>query len=95
MLTVAEIKNSITDIAVKYPIKKLSLFGSYASGNADNDSDIDMLVEFTSPNVSLFLLFDIKEEIESKLNKDVDLIHAPIDEDSLIKIKKVVDIYEQ
>ena len=95
MLTVAEIKNSITDIVAKYPIKRLSLFGSYASGNADNDSDIDMLVEFTSPNVSLFLLSDIKEEIESKLNKDVDLIHAPIDEDSLIKIDKVVDIYEQ
>ncbi len=95
MLTVTEIKNSITDIVVKYPIKKLSLFGSYASGNADNDSDIDMLVEFTSPNVSLFLLSDIKKEIESKLNKDVDLIHAPIDDDSLIKIDKVVDIYEQ
>jgi predicted nucleotidyltransferase len=54
-----------------------------------------MLVEFFAPNVSLFMLSDIKEEMKSKLKKEVDLIHAPIGEDSLIRIDKVVDIYEQ
>ena len=54
-----------------------------------------MLVEFFAPNVSLFMLSDIKEEMESKLKKEVDLIHAPIGEDSLIRINRVVDIYEQ
>ena len=52
-------------------------------------------MEFLSANVSLFMLYDIKEEIESKLHKEVDLIHAPIDENSLLKINKVVKIYEQ
>lgn len=95
MLTISEIKSSIFDIAARYPIKKLSLFGSYAFGNPKEDSDVDMLVEFIAPNISLFMLSEIKEEIESRLKKRVDLIHAPIEEDSLIKIDKVVEIYEQ
>jgi len=95
MLTFGEIKDSVSGIAVKYPIKKLSLFGSYADGSAKDESDIDLLIEFSSPYVSLFLLCDIKNEIESKLNTVVDLIHAPIDEDSFIKIDRVIDIYEQ
>ena len=95
MLTISEIKNSISDIVIKYPIKKISLFGSYADGSANEESDIDILVEFLPSNVSLFLLSDIKNEIESRLNKEVDLLHAPVDEYSLIEINKVVDIYEQ
>ncbi|MPW26154.1 nucleotidyltransferase domain-containing protein [Alkalibaculum sp. M08DMB] len=95
MFTVKDIRESINDIVVNYPIKKISLFGSYADGSANEDSDIDLLVEFLSSNVSLFMLFDIKDEIENKLQKQVDLIHAPIDENTLIKINKVINIYEQ
>ena len=95
MLTVTNIRESVDDIIVKYPIKKISLFGSYADGNANEDSDIDLLVEFLTADVSLFMLYDIKEEIENKLNKEVDLIHAPIDKNSLININKVIEIYEQ
>ncbi len=95
MLTIDDIKASLEGIIPKYPIKKISLFGSYADGNASEQSDIDLLIEFLSPNVSLFVLCSIKDEIESKLNKQVDLIHAPIDENSLIQINRVVDIYEQ
>lgn len=94
MLTLDDIKNAIADILAKYPIKKISLFGSYANGSANEDSDVDILVEFLSPNISLLTISAMKYEIESKLNKEVDLIHAPIEEDSLIKIDKVVDIYE-
>lgn len=94
MLTLDDIKNAIADILAKYPIKKISLFGSYANGSAKEDSDVDILVEFLTPNISLLTISDMKYEIESKLNKEVDLIHAPIEEDSLIKIDKVVDIYE-
>jgi uncharacterized protein len=95
MLTINQIKDSITEIALKYPIKKLSLFGSYADGSAGEDSDLDLLIEFSSPYISLFLLSEIKNEIESKLNREIDLIHAPIEENSLIKVNKVIDLYAQ
>ncbi|HHU48501.1 MAG: nucleotidyltransferase family protein [Caldicoprobacterales bacterium] len=94
-MIIKEIKESIKDIVIKYPIKKISLIGSYANNTANNDSDIDLLVEFFSPNISLFTLYNIKSEIEDRLQKRVDLIHAPIEEDSLITIDKVIDIYEQ
>jgi len=95
MLTINEIKDTINDIVKKYPIKKISLFGSYADDTANADSDIDLLVEFLTSNISLFTLYNIKSEIQDKLHKKVDLVHAPLEKDSLITIDKVVDIYEQ
>lgn len=95
MLTPVQIRDLLSDVLIKYPIKKLSLFGSYAEGRAGDDSDIDLLVEFLSPNVSLFMLSDMKDEIESKLDRKVDLIHAPVDGNSLLRINEVVDIYGQ
>ena len=95
MLTENNIRDLIYDVITKYPIKKVSLFGSYADGTANETSDIDLLIEFLSTNVSLFMLYDIKYEMESKLKKGVDLIHAPIDNNSLIKVNKVINIYEQ
>ncbi len=95
MLTLEQIKISAEKIALRYPVKRISLFGSFADGNATENSDVDLLIEFSSPNVSLFLLSEIKSELESKLNADVDLIHAPVEEGSVLKIDEVVDIYEQ
>lgn len=95
MLSLNQIKSAVAEIVSVYPIKKVSLFGSYAEGTATDDSDIDMLVEFVSPSVSLFTLMDIKYAIEGKLHKDVDIIHAPLEENALIKPTKVIEIYEQ
>jgi uncharacterized protein len=94
LLTLEQIKNKTEKVVSKYPVKKVSVFGSFARGGASDDSDIDFLVEFASPNVSLFLISEIKTELESKLARDVDLIHAPVEENSLLVIDEVVDIYE-
>ncbi|HHU31123.1 MAG: nucleotidyltransferase family protein [Zhaonellaceae bacterium] len=95
MISIDKIRSSIENIACKYPIKKISLFGSYADNTATDSSDIDLLIEFFPSNVSLFTLYNIKCEIEEKLQKKVDLIHAPVEKDSLLHINRVVDIYEQ
>ncbi len=95
MLELNEIKTVVEKIAKTYSIKKVSLFGSYADGSADENSDVDMLVEFSTPNVSLLTMLNIKYDIQARLLKEVDLIHAPIESTALIKPIKVIDIYEQ
>ena len=45
MIGIEEIKKKSIPIAKKYGVKKLSLFGSYARGDADENSDIDFLIE--------------------------------------------------
>jgi hypothetical protein len=39
MLTIEHIKTAASKLADDYPIKKLSLFGSYAEGSTDENSD--------------------------------------------------------
>jgi len=95
MLTIDRIKTAASRLADYYPIKKVSLFGSYAEGTADETSDIDLLIEFHAPSVSLFTLSDIKSAMEDELKKDVDIVHGPVLKESLLKLKKVINLYEQ
>lgn len=93
MLTIAEISNAVALVADEYGIKRIMLFGSYADGSNTDESDVDLLVEFNSEAVSLLTLAAVKNRIEELLNVDVDVIHAPIEENSLIKPGKAVEIY--
>lgn len=94
MTSVNEIREAVRDTAFKYPVKKVLLFGSYADGTATDNSDIDLIVEFTSPSVSLFLILDMKYALEERLHKPVDLIHGPLAPDAMIKPERMVDVYE-
>ena len=40
-----EIKKKTSPIAREYGVKRMSLFGSYARGDADEDSDVDFYIE--------------------------------------------------
>jgi uncharacterized protein len=70
---IAEIQKVIQPILWKYPIKRASLFGSYARQEARADSDIDILVEFSS-TISLIQFVTIQLELEDTLGKKVDLV---------------------
>ena len=94
-MTISAIKSSVAKVAGAYDIKKVSLFGSYAHGTQKSDSDIDLLVEFGEPSVSLFRLAGIKLRLEELTGKSVDVIHSPIPYDSLIEIDKEVVLYER
>lgn len=93
MLTLKQIINAAEAVAKDYPITRIMLFGSYADGTNTKSSDVDLLIEFASSAVSLFMLSDIKIRIEELLGVDVDVIHAPLPENSLINPEKVVEIY--
>lgn len=42
--TIEEIREKATPIAIRYEVDELSLFGSYARGDADEKSDLDFLI---------------------------------------------------
>ncbi|MDI3548708.1 MAG: uncharacterized protein PWR10_2360 [Halanaerobiales bacterium] len=56
----------------KFKVEKIGIFGSYARNEARDDSDIDLLVEFNE-NIG-WEFIDLKDYLESKLNKKVDLV---------------------
>lgn len=56
----------------RYPIRRLALFGSWARGEAREDSDVDVLVE-VDPSIGLRFV-DLGEELERALGRRVDLV---------------------
>jgi len=57
----------------KLGVKSLALFGSVARNQAGTDSDVDILVEFsTPPNFDIFI--DVKIYLEDLLGGKVDLV---------------------
>lgn len=56
----------------KYPIKSLAIFGSYARREQNEESDLDIIVEF---NDKIGLRFvDLAEELEQLIGFKVDLV---------------------
>lgn len=93
MLSEQQIKDSVSIVAKEYPIKRVDLFGSYASGNNHQNSDVDLLVEFHTDRVSLLTLNSVKYRLEELLGTDVDLIHGPLSKDSMIKVDRRIPLY--
>ncbi len=58
----------------KHAVKRASIFGSFARGDAKSRSDIDFLIEYKEENKSLFDLVNLKSDLEAALDRKVDLI---------------------
>ena len=56
----------------KYHLKSLSVFGSTARGEANDDSDIDLLVSFSRPT-SLLSMVALERELSKAFGRKVDL----------------------
>jgi len=95
MLTHEQIVQAVEKAATKFPLTKVSYFGSYADGNATEESDLDVLVEFTTDAVSLLKIVGLKHNLEDELNVKVDVLHAPIPEKAMLIIKKTVPVYDR
>ena len=65
------LKEHYSEFKNKYNVEKIGLFGSYARGEATENSDIDIFVKMEP---SLFDMVAIKEQIENDLNRKVDII---------------------
>ena len=56
----------------EYRFRKIGIFGSVARGTARENSDIDILIEQIEPD--LFLLGNIKTDLEEEFSTQVDII---------------------
>ncbi len=68
VFTIKDIENLVKPIAKKYKVKAIYLFGSYARGDADENSDLDFLV-WGGENFKLTLIFSLAEELREVLKK--------------------------
>ena len=70
-----QIRRIVAPIAMKYHLKAVYLFGSYARGTATESSDIDLLVDTSGTELkSLFALGALYCDLENALHKPIDLI---------------------
>jgi predicted nucleotidyltransferase len=66
----------ITDYFQNKPVMKAFLFGSYSRGEAEENSDVDILVELDySKHIGLGFV-GMKLDLESRLHKKVDLVSS-------------------
>ena len=73
MTDISKIQKAVVPIAQSYGVKRLYLFGSYAKGTANQNSDIDLLVEKGKP-MSLLKLSGMRQSVQEALNLSVDLV---------------------
>lgn len=63
----------LTQFCARYPIRKLSLFGSVLWDDFDQDSDLDVLVEFEpGARVGLMLMAWIARELGELVGRGID-----------------------
>lgn len=73
-----EIIYSINQIARKYPLQSVSLFGSINSDSFNESSDVDIVVSFDDqldPMVRGECMLDFQIELEDNLKRQVDILN--------------------
>lgn len=71
VVTIDYIKEKCTEVFQNYEVEFCYLFGSYAKKQANEKSDIDLLI---SSNVKGLKYFGMVEELRTSLNKKVDAL---------------------
>ena len=65
-----ELKPTLRD---KYKVETIGLFGSYTRGQQKEESDLDILVEFSEP-IGLLTFIELENFLSEKLKAKVDLV---------------------
>jgi hypothetical protein len=68
---VASLVDRILPVLKRYRVRRAGVFGSYARGEADSDSDLDLLVELPAGS-SLLDLVGLQLDLRDALGIDVD-----------------------
>ena len=94
--SIDEIRSITAPIAASYGVERIRLFGSYARGEATENSDVDLRVDCGRVK-DLFEMGGLYVELQEKLNKGLDIVTTEgLDADFLARIQpEEVLIYER
>lgn len=94
--TINEIKSKTAPIAKAYGIGRMSLFGSYARGEAKDDSDVELYIE-RGRLKSLLQYFAFVDKLENVLNCYVDVVTTGIEDKQFVSgiMQEGVLLYEE
>ena len=68
------IKNHKDELREKYGVRRIGIFGSIVRGEAREDSDVDILVEFEAGKATFDNFLGLVEYLERLLGKKIDLL---------------------
>jgi len=92
-MSIEQIKEATIPILSRYGVVRAGVFGSYARDEADQDSDVDMLVDIQK-DISLFEFVRLKLELEKALGLKVDLVEyetiKPLIRQRILKEEKAI-----
>lgn len=94
--SIDEIKERTVPIAKAYGIGRMSLFGSYARGEAKDNSDVDLYIERGRLR-SLLQYFAFIDELEKALQCHVDVVTTGIEDRQFLSaiMKEGVVLYDE
>ena len=94
--TIDEIKVKVYPIAKNYGIRRASLFGSYARGTANDNSDIDICIDKGRMR-SLIQYFAFINDLEKSLQCHVDVVTSGIQDEEFLNniLRDEVLLYEE
>lgn len=78
MLTIQQIKDVVTDYFKDKPVKEVYLFGSYARGEARENSDVDLGVELKDVPMGIWEYVGLAVGLENILNVKIDLVEIKL-----------------
>lgn len=86
VLNIEDIRKTVSNLGSLYGADRIFLFGSYARGDANADSDIDLRIDRGA--IRGFALGGLLVDLEEALDKKIDLLTTgSLDEDFLNEIK--------
>lgn len=85
------LKQRKEDFIKNYSIEKIGLFGSFANNKNTSNSDIDIVYETSTKDLTFIQFFQIEEELKKQFNRNIDLVNLKY-MNPLIKRKALKDM---